>query len=162
PINREQRVYYILYKPRGIISAVTDDKNRKTVVDLMEDVTERVFPIGRLDYNSSGILLLTNDGDFANLLMHPRYEIKKENVVKVKGIRSKQDLEQLKKGIKNNGDLLKAIDCQVKSTYRKKQTAIIDITLQKGKTLNICRMMEHLGYSVSKLSREKYGFLTLN
>lgn len=162
PINREQRVYYILYKPRGVISAVTDDKNRKTVVDLMEDVTERVFPIGRLDYNSSGILLLTNDGDFANLLMHPRYEIKKEYVVKVKGIPSKQDLEQLKKGIKHNGDLLKAIDCQVKSTDRKKQTAIMDITLQEGKNRHIRRMMEHLGYSVSKLSREKYGFLTLN
>src|SRR5699024_6714219 len=103
PINREGLGYYSLYMPRGIISAVRDDKNRKTVVDLMEDVTERVFPIGRLDYNSSGILLLTNDGDFANLLMHPRYEIKKEYVVKVKGIPSKQDLEQLKKGIKHNG-----------------------------------------------------------
>src|SRR5699024_3471532 len=82
--------------------------------------------------------------------------------VKVKGIPSKQDLEQLKKGIKHNGDLLKAIDCQVKSTDRKKQTAIIDITLQEGKNRHIRRMMEHLGYSVSKLSREKYGFLTLN
>src|SRR5699024_706922 len=120
----------------------------------MEDVTERVFPIGRLDYNSSGILLLTNDGDFANLLMHPRYEIKKEYVVKVKGIPSKQDLEQLKKGIKHNGDLLKAIDCQVKSIDRKKQTAIIDITLQEGKNRHISRMMEHLRYSVSKLDRK--------
>src|SRR5699024_12850379 len=118
--------YYILYKPRGIISAVTDDKNRKTVVDLMEDVTERVFPIGRLDYNSSGILLFTNDGDFANLLLHPRYEIKKEYVVKVKGIPSKQDLEQLKKGIKHNGELLKAIEGQVKSTDRKKHKDIMD------------------------------------
>src|SRR5699024_10103172 len=112
--------------------------------------------------NSSGILLLTNDGDFANLLMHPRYEIKKEYVVKVKGIPSKQDLEQLKKGIKHNGDLLKAIDYQVKSTDRKKQTAIIDITLQQGKKCHSRRMMEHLGYSVSKLRREKYSFLTLN
>src|SRR5699024_4027657 len=93
-INREQRDYYIFYKHRGIISAVTDDKNRKTGVDLMEDVTERVFPIGRLDYNSSGILLLTNDGDFANLLMHPRYEIKKEYVVKVNGITSKKNLKK--------------------------------------------------------------------
>src|SRR5699024_3497121 len=98
----------MLYRPRGISAGVTDDRNRKTVVELIGDVTERVFTIGRLDYNSSGILLLTNDGDFANLLMHPRYEIKKEYVVKVKGIPSKQDLEQLKKGIKHNGDLLKA------------------------------------------------------
>src|SRR5699024_789321 len=109
-----------------------------------------------------GILLLTNDGDFANLLMQPRYEIKKEYVVKVKGIPSKQDLEQLKKGIKHNGDLLKAIDCQDKSTDRKKQTAIIDITLQEGKPRHIRSMIEHLGYSVSKLSRKKYGSLTLN
>src|SRR5699024_12397976 len=96
----------------------TDDKNRKTVVDLMEDVTERVFPIGRLDYNSSGILLLTNDGDFANLLMHPRYEIKKEYVVKVKGISSKQDQEQLKKGIKHYDILLKTIVCHITSSVR--------------------------------------------
>src|SRR5699024_9263593 len=104
----------------------------------------------------------TNDGDFANLLMHPRYEIKKEYVVKVKGIPSKQDLEQLTKEIKHNGDLSKAIDCQVKSTDRKKQTTIIDITQQEGKNRHISTMMDHLSYSVSKLSREKYGFLTLN
>src|SRR5699024_12882059 len=115
-----------------------------------------------LDYNSSGILLLTNDGDFANLLMHPRYEIKKEYVVKVKGIPSKQDLEQLKKGIKHNGDLLKAIDCKVKCTDRKKQTAIIDITIQEVINRHISRVMEHLGYSVSHVGREKYSFVTVN
>src|SRR5699024_1488483 len=87
---------------------------------------------------------------------------KKEYVVKVKGIPSKQDLEQLKKGIKHNGDLLKAIDCQVKSTDRKKQTAIIDITLQEGRNRHIRRMMEHMWYYVSKLRREKYHFHTLN
>src|SRR5699024_232368 len=94
--------------------------------------------------------------------MHPRYEIKKKYLVKIKGIPSKQYIEQLKKEIKHNRHLLKAIDCQVKTTDRKKQTDIIDITIQEGKNRHIRRMMEHLGYSVSKLSREKYGFLTLN
>lgn len=161
PISREQRVYYVLYKPRGAISAVSDDKGRQTVIDLMEEVPERIFPIGRLDYNSSGILLLTNDGNFANLLMHPRYELEKVYIAKVKGIPTKQDLDRLKKGVKDNGELLKAVDYHIKSTDQKKQTAIIEITLKEGKNRHIRRMMEQIGYPVNKLSRERYGFLTL-
>src|SRR5690625_2246136 len=99
PIEKEPLVYYLLYKPRGYISSVQDDKGRKTVIDLMEDVEERIFPIGRLDFNTSGVLLLTNDGDFAHLLMHPKHEIEKVYIAKVEGIPSKESLDSLLRGV---------------------------------------------------------------
>src|SRR5699024_997973 len=82
PLEKEEPVYYLLYKPRGVISSVKDDKGRKTVTDCLTGIPERVFPIGRLDFDSSGIILLTNDGEFANLLMHPKYEVSKVYVTK--------------------------------------------------------------------------------
>ncbi|UJL44749.1 rRNA pseudouridine synthase [Virgibacillus sp. NKC19-16] len=162
PLEKEAPVYYMLYKPRGVISSVKDDKGRKVVTDLLEGVTERIFPIGRLDYDTSGILLLTNDGDFANLLMHPKYEVEKVYVAKVKGIPSKMELGQLRKGIKDEKDTLKAYSYNVLSTDKKKNTMILEITLHEGKNKHIRRMMEHLGYPVMKLKREKYGMLTLD
>lgn len=93
PLEREEPVYFMLYKPRGVISAAKDDKDRKTVVDFFPHVEERIYPIGRLDYDTSGLILLTNDGEFANLLTHPKYEIDKVYVAKIKGIppREKSD-----------------------------------------------------------------------
>lgn len=162
PLDIEKLVYYVLYKPRGFISAVSDDRNRETVIDIMDGVPERIFPIGRLDYHSSGILLLTNDGDFAQGLMHPKHEIKKVYVAKVKGTPSKEILNQLRKGVKDKGDLLKAVQCQVLSTDRRKNTAIVEITLHEGKNRHIRRMMERLGFPVVKLKRERYGNITLS
>lgn len=120
PLEKESHVYYMLYKPRGVISSLKDDKNRKVVIDLMEEVTERVFPIGRLDYDTSGILLLTNDGEFANLLMHPKHEIDKVYVAKIKGIPDKKELGKLRKGIKADDDILKAVNYTILSTDKKK------------------------------------------
>ncbi|WP_373892680.1 pseudouridine synthase [Virgibacillus natechei] len=162
PLEKEAPVYYMLYKPRGVISSVEDDKGRKVVTDLLEGVTERVFPIGRLDYDTSGIVLLTNDGDFANLLMHPKYEVEKVYVAKIKGIPEKTELGQLRKGIKDEKDTLKASHYNVLSTDKKKNTMILEITLHEGKNKHIRRMMERLGYPVMKLKREKYGMLTLD
>src|SRR5699024_11709771 len=78
PLEKEEPVYFLFYKPRGVISSVKDDKKRKVVTDFFPEVEERIFPVGRLDFNTSGLLLLTNDGDFANLLMHPKYKIRSE------------------------------------------------------------------------------------
>lgn len=162
PIYKERQVHYVLYKPRGYISSVQDDKNRDTVIDLMEGVQERIYPIGRLDYNTSGIILLTNDGDFAHLLMHPRYEIEKVYVTKIEGIPTKQQLERLERGIQDDDDLLQAIGHRVISIDRRQQTMILELTLHEGKYRHIRRMMEVLGYPVMKLKRERYGFLTLD
>lgn len=90
PIYQEEPVYYLFYKPRGVISAVTDDKNRKVVTDYFSSVPERIYPVGRLDYDTSGILLLTNDGDFSQKLAHPKHQIDKVYVAKVKGYAEKE------------------------------------------------------------------------
>src|SRR5699024_2645763 len=105
PLDKEQHVYHALCKPREYISSVSDDKGRDTVIDVMDDVVERIFPIGRLDYHTSGILLLTNDGDFANILMHPKYELEKVYIVKIKGTPSKEKLRKLLKGVTDEGEL---------------------------------------------------------
>lgn len=161
PIEKEEPVYYLLYKPREVISSVKDDKARKIVTDYLPELTERIFPIGRLDYHTSGLLLLTNDGEFANLLMHPKHEIEKVYVAKIQGVPSKVELNKLIKGIKADGDLLKATKYNVLSVDRHRNTMIIELTLQEGRNRHIRRMMEGLGYPVTKLSREKYGILTL-
>ena len=162
PVEKEQPVYYVMYKPRGVISSVKDDRNRKTVIDLFgEEGTERIFPIGRLDYDTSGLLLLTNDGEFANLIMHPKYKIDKVYIAKVKGIPTKQDLSLLKKGVRSGKDFLKAVHVKLKGINRKSNTAILEITLHEGKNRHIRRMMDELGFPVLKLKRERYGFLDL-
>lgn len=161
PLNKEKLVYYVLYKPRGYITSVRDDKGRKTVMELMDDVTERIFPVGRLDFNSSGLLILTNDGDFAHKLMHPSYELKKVYVAKVKGIPSKEALNTLKKGVIDNGERLKAVGYRIISTDKRKNNAVIELTLHEGKNRHVRRMMETLGFPVTKLKREKYGVVTL-
>ncbi|MCT2537430.1 rRNA pseudouridine synthase [Aquibacillus koreensis] len=161
PLEKEQPVYFLLYKPRGVISSVKDEKNRKVVLDLIPEIKERVFPVGRLDYDTSGLILLTNDGEFANLLMHPQHEIDKVYVAKVKGIPKKEDLTQLKKGIVVDGDKLKAKHVKILSTDTKKNTAIIELVLHQGKNRQIRRMMDAIQFPVDKLKREMYGFLTL-
>lgn len=161
PLEKEAPVYYLLYKPRGVISSVKDDKNRKVVTDFFPEVKERIFPVGRLDYDSSGIILLTNDGEFANLLMHPRYEMDKVYVAKVKGIPSKKEMNRLRNGIRVDNDKLKIIGYKFLSTDKDANTAIIEMTLHEGKNRHVRRMMDGLGYPVIKLKRERYGMLTL-
>ncbi|ARI79179.1 pseudouridine synthase [Halobacillus mangrovi] len=161
PIDKEQPVYYLLYKPRGVISSVSDDKGRKVVTDYLPEVEERIFPIGRLDYDTSGLILLTNDGEFANLLMHPKHEVDKVYIAKTKGIPTKDQLQQLKKGLTVDGEYLKAVHTKIMSTDGKKNTAIVQIILHEGKNRQVRRMFDALGYPVDKLKRERYGSLDL-
>lgn len=160
-LEKEEPVYYLLYKPRGVISSIKDDKGRKVVTDYLGEVPERIYPIGRLDYDTSGILLLTNDGDFANLLMHPKYGIDKVYVVKINGIPDKHELNKLRKGIRSDNELLKIVRYKILETDTRKNNMIIEMTLREGKNRHIRRMMDALGYPVSKLKRERYGLLTL-
>ncbi|WP_077621685.1 pseudouridine synthase [Sediminibacillus massiliensis] len=162
PLEKEEPVYYLLYKPRGVISSVKDDKERKVVTDYLPEVKQRIFPIGRLDYDTSGLLLLTNDGEFANLLMHPRYEMDKVYVAKIKGIPDKDVLKKMKKGVVSEGEKLKVAHAKILSTDNKKNTTILQLILHEGKNRHIRRMMEVLNLPVEKLKREQYGFLTLN
>ena len=162
PIDKEEPVYYLLYKPRGVISSVKDDKGRKVVTDFLPEVKERIFPIGRLDYDTSGVLLLTNDGEFANQLMHPSHEVDKVYIVKTKGIPTSEQIKKLKKGVTIDGEYLKAVHAKVMSTEGKKNTAIVQVILHEGKNRQVRRMFDALGFPVDKLKRERYGMIDLH
>lgn len=162
PLVKEVPVYYLLYKPRGVISSVKDDKGRKVVTDYLPEVEERIFPIGRLDYDTSGVLLLTNDGEFANLLMHPSHEIDKVYIAKTKGIPSADELKNLKKGLTIDGEYMKAVHSKIMSTDSKKNTAIVKLILHEGKNRQVRKMFDALGYPVDKLKRERFGSISLH
>lgn len=160
-IEREEPVYFLLYKPRGVISSVHDEKGRKTVIDFFPMIEQRIYPVGRLDYDTSGLLILTNDGEFANLLMHPKYEIEKTYVAKVKGIPTRESLKQLEKGIQLEDGMTAPSKVKFISSDRKKNSAIVQITIHEGRNRQVRRMFEAIGYPVLKLKREQFGFLTL-
>ena len=120
PIEKEAPVYYVLNKPTGVLSTVEDDRGRKTVIDLMPHVPERIFPVGRLDYDTSGVLLLTNDGDFSYKLTHPKYEVKKVYVARVEGNPERYKLRKLERGIElEDGKTAKRIKQFVKLRFMK-------------------------------------------
>lgn len=161
PVEREEPVYFLFYKPRGVISSVKDDKGRKVVTDFLPEIKQRVYPIGRLDYDTSGLLLLTNDGEFANLLMHPRNEIQKVYVAKIKGIPMREKIRSLERGIRLEDGKTAPAKVKVLSVDKKKQTAIVEIAIHEGRNRQVRRMFEAIGHPVMKLKRERYGYLTL-
>lgn len=160
-IEQESPVYYMLYKPRGVISAVTDDKKRKVVLDFFTEVPERLYPIGRLDYDTSGLLLLTNDGDLSQKLMHPKHEVDKVYVAKVKGIADKKQLLPLSRGIRIEGKKTAPARFEILSTDAATQTSIVQLTIHEGRNHQVKNMLKAVGLPVQKLKREMYGSLTL-
>lgn len=163
PLEEEKKRYILMYKPRGVISAVKDDKGRKVVTDLLEeDVDERIYPIGRLDYDTSGLLLLTNDGEFANHLMHPRYHVEKAYIAKVEGFLSTEEIKKLENGIKLKGYTTSKAKVKVMSKDKKKNSTIVRIVIHEGHNHQVKNMFDAVGHKVEKLSRESYDFLTLN
>jgi 23S rRNA pseudouridine2605 synthase len=162
PVEREQPVYFLLYKPTGVISSVSDDKGRKVVTDFFPTLKQRIYPVGRLDYDTSGVLLMTNDGEFANLLMHPKHEVDKVYIAKVKGVPSREQLKLLSKGIRLEDGVTAPAKTKLISFDKKKSTAIIQIVIHEGKNRQVRRMFEAIGCPVIKLKREQYGFLTLH
>ncbi|HFI0463488.1 TPA: pseudouridine synthase [Streptococcus suis] len=161
PIYREHPVYLLFYKPRGVISAVSDDKGRPVVTDYFQHYAERIYPVGRLDYDTSGLLLLTNDGDFANAMMHPRSQMDKVYVAKVQGIPNPQTLKQLEKGIVIDGKKTAKAKASLLSHQVDKQTAIVQLTIHEGFNHQVKKMFEAVGHPVAKLKRERYAFLDL-
>ncbi|HSP22297.1 MAG TPA: pseudouridine synthase [Planococcus sp. (in: firmicutes)] len=160
-LEKEQKVYYLLYKPRGVISAVSDDKNRKVVTDFFSDIEKRIYPVGRLDYDTSGLLIMTNDGEFANLLTHPKFEIDKTYVARLKGVPAKEDLQKLERGIKLEDGMTAPAKVKIISGDKKTGKAIVQITIHEGRNRQVRRMFEAIGFPVQKLSREQFAFLTL-
>lgn len=162
PLEKEEPVYFLFYKPRGVISSVKDDKGRKAVTDYFPEIKQRIYPVGRLDYDTSGLLLLTNDGEFANLLMHPRHEIEKEYIAKIKGVPTREKLKSLEKGIQLEDGKTAPARVKMLSLDKKKGTSIIQLVIHEGRNRQVRRMFEAIGHPVLKLRRERYAFLTLH
>ena len=159
-ISKQDKEYYILYKPRGVISPTKDDKGRKTVVDFFSS-NKRLYPVGRLDYDTTGIILLTNDGEFANMMLHPKNKIPKVYIAKLEGIIDGYSIKKIKSGIVIDG--IKCIPDRVKlkSADKKSNTCIVEITIHDGRNHEVKRIFESAGYNVIKLKRESIAFLTL-
>ena len=159
-LNNVNYVYYLLNKPRGIISSSKDEFNRKTVVDLIE-TDKRIYPIGRLDYDTTGLILLTNDGDFANLLMHPNNNIKKTYLAKIEGILDKNEIDQLKRGVLIDDRKVGVVDFKVRKKDVDKNTSMVEVTIVEGRNHIVKRLFQKLGYDVIRLTRTGYGDLGL-
>lgn len=159
-IIREEKVYFILNKPRGVISTRTDDKNRKTVVDLIH-TDKRIFPVGRLDYDTSGIILLTNDGELTNLLTHPSKNVEKKYLAKVEGLVTKEELKRLQNGVLIDGKKTKKAQLKLKRYDKKTNKSYVYITISEGRNHQIKKMFNAVNHDVKKLKRETFAFLTL-
>lgn len=150
-------LYILLNKPVGYMTTLDDPEGRQLVTDLLTDIKERVYPVGRLDYNTEGLLLLTNDGEWANKLMHPRHEIDKEYHVRVRGKAHKSQLDQLAKGVEMDGR--PTAPATVKLIKDGEQNDWISITIHEGRNRQIRRMCEAVSFSVVRLKRVRYGSL---
>lgn len=151
--------YYLLNKPRGVITAAYDDKGRKTVVDLINTNT-RIYPVGRLDYDTTGVLLLTNDGELANGLIHPSNEIDKVYIAKVEGILTGYDVKRMRSGLVIDGYKTKRCRVKVKSVDKEKNRCIVEIVIHEGRNHQVKKMIEAVGKKVIKLKRERFAILT--
>ena len=154
----EKKVYILLNKPEGYITSVKDEKNRKTVLDIVK-VEERIYPIGRLDYDSSGLLLLTNDGDIYNKIIHPRVEITKKYIAVVQGEFKKQELEKFKKGVDIGGYITAKAEIKVLKYEDDKTT--VEIGIHEGKNRQIRKMCAALNHNVLALKRISIGKIKL-
>ncbi|MCI8347088.1 MAG: rRNA pseudouridine synthase [Bacilli bacterium] len=159
-LKKEEKEYYLLNKPRSIITSVSDDKGRKTVVDLV-DSQKRIYPIGRLDYDTTGVLLLTNDGEFANILMHPNNQIDKVYIAKLRGLIRGNAINKLKNGVMIDGRKTKKCRVKLRKIDLKNNTSIVEITIHEGRNHQIKKMFREVGFEVLKLKRERIGIFTL-
>lgn len=160
-ISRDvKKVYYLLNKPRGVITSVSDDKNRKTVVDLI-NTDLRIYPVGRLDYDTTGLLILTNDGNLTDILIRPRNNISKTYVAKIEGLLNKEDTIRLRNGIYIEGRKVDIIDFKIKDKDREHNTSLVEITIVEGRNHIVKKIFESLRHPVIRLTRIKFGFLDI-
>lgn len=158
--NNKNYEYYILNKPRGVVTTTNDEHGRKTVVDLI-DTSTRIYPVGRLDYDTTGLLLLTNDGELANKLMHPSSNIEKTYVAKIEGLISPISVKKLKSGVVIDGYKTRPAKVKVKKYNKSTNKSIVEITISEGKNHQVKKMFEAVGHHVEKLKREKYAIFDI-
>jgi 23S rRNA pseudouridine2605 synthase len=163
-IERAEHLYFLLNKPTGYVSTTSDEKNRPTVMDLLteEHKKVRLYPVGRLDFDTAGLLLITNDGELTKRLTHPQHEIEKEYLVRVDAIVIRKKIVELRNGVIID-DNYKAIPKEVRllELDKKNQSSLLSITLVEGKNKQVRKMIQAIGHKVKKLTRIRYDFLTL-
>ncbi|ANA82003.1 pseudouridine synthase [Paenibacillus vortex V453] len=161
PIKHEKKVYVMLNKPKGVITSASDPEGRKIVSDYLKGIKERVYPIGRLDYDTEGLLLLTNDGEFANLLSHPKYHVPKTYLATVKGVPHGTELDKLRQGIMLEDGMTSPAEVEYKDVDPDNKQSVISITIHEGRNRQVRRMFEAISHPVLRLKRISYGDLLL-
>ena len=154
-----KRVYYKLHKPKGYVTTASDEKGRKTVIELMRKVQERVYPIGRLDYDTEGLLILTNDGDITNILTHPKNAVKKTYIASIEGEITPQDIKVITKGVDIGGYVTQPCSAQILDKDEK--FTRVEITIAEGKNHQVKKMFEAVGKTVAFLKRTTIGEIKL-
>jgi 23S rRNA pseudouridine2605 synthase len=163
----QQNLYILVNKPKGYVSSVSDPEGRKTVLELIGRVNARVYPVGRLDYNSEGLLILTNDGELANKLTHASSGVPKTYLVKVSGDPTEESIERLRRGVSipqgrdPHGDRVKTAPAKIRK-FREGDNPWFEVTLIEGRNRQIRKMFEEVGHHVEKIKRVKYGPLELD
>lgn len=160
-INYEDKEYYLLYKPEKVVTTTKDEKGRTSVIELINSEA-KIFPVGRLDYDTSGLLILTNDGELTNLLTHPKNDIEKEYSVKIDGIIKVPEIKTLEKGVVIDGVKTKKCKIKLKKIDKKNNKSYLMITLTEGRNHEVKNLFNYFGYKVLKLKRERFDFLTLD
>lgn len=158
-IRPEPKVYLIVNKPKGVVTSLHDPEGRPTIKDFLKGVKYRVFPVGRLDYDSEGLLLLTNDGNFTHTVLHPSKKIPKTYLVKVREVLEDDEIEKLRKGIRLEDGV--TAPAKVKRIRKTENNSWLEITLHEGKKRQIRRMLEKVGHPVLKLKRIRINGIEL-
>lgn len=161
-IESQPKHYYLFNKPKGVITTAKDDQGRATVMDYFKNEKDRIYAVGRLDQNTEGLLLMTNDGELANILMHPSTMVDKTYEVKVKGHISDSVLQHLADGVELDDGMTAPATVYYVGFDMKSGITTIEITIHEGRNRQVRRMMEHFGYKVHNLRRVQYAFLTLS
>lgn len=147
----EPKIYLLFNKPKGVVTSLSDPEGRPTIKDFLKGIKYRIFPVGRLDYDSEGLLLITNDGDFAHAVLHPSKSIPKTYHVKVKGVVDESGLEKLRRGVRLEDGM--TAPAKVKSLRKSENNSWLEITIHEGRKRQIRRMAEKIGHQVIKLKR---------
>lgn len=160
-LEGENKVYYLFYKPKGCICSLSDELGRPTVIDYFKDVEQRIYPVGRLDYDTTGVLMMTNDGEFANLLMHPSSHLEKVYEVSITGLINGETLRKLETGVYLEG--VKTLPCKIKVVDKdiEHKTTMLMIKLVEGKNRQVKKMFESVGHKVKRLHRIQIGGINL-
>lgn len=156
----EERIYIILNKPVGYVTTLSDELDRPKVVDLVKEIKERIYPVGRLDYNTSGLLLLTNDGELTHKITHPSNHVYKIYTCKIGGIITKKEIEKFRSGIDIGGYVTAPAQIEILKKHR--DSSLVKVLIHEGKNRQIRRMMEALNHPVIKLKRISIGKINLD